>query len=39
MSKSPVYSPAADKEFFRRTAVQSKKVNIDPVIYRGGFRF
>lgn len=27
-----------DKKFFRRTAAKSKKVNIDPVIYRGGFR-
>lgn len=27
-----------DKKMFRRTAAKSKKVNIDPVIYRGGFR-
>lgn len=27
-----------DRSVFRRTAVKSKKVNINPVIYRGGFR-
>ena len=27
-----------DKGVFRRTAAKSKKVNIDPKIYRGGFR-
>lgn len=27
-----------DKRIFRRTAVSSKKINIDPVIYRGGMR-
>lgn len=27
-----------DKKVFRRTAAKSKKVNINPVIYRGGFR-
>ena len=27
-----------DKSVFRRTAAKSKKVNIDPKIYRGGFR-
>lgn len=39
MSKEPVFSPRKDKAFFRRTAVQSRKVNINPVIFRGGFRF
>lgn len=28
----------ADKRYFRRTAVSSKKINIDPKIYRGGIR-
>lgn len=27
-----------DRSVFRRTAIKSKKVNINPVIYRGGFR-
>lgn len=31
-------SKRADKRMFRRTAVKSKKINIDPKIYRGGIR-
>lgn len=27
-----------DKRRFRRTAAKSKKINIDPKIYRGGIR-
>lgn len=27
-----------DKKTFRRTASKSKKINIDPKIYRGGIR-
>lgn len=27
-----------DHKIFRRTAVKSKKINIDPKIYRGGIR-
>lgn len=27
-----------DKKIFRRTAVTSKKINLDPTIYRGGIR-
>lgn len=27
-----------DRKVFRRTAVSSKKINIDPKIYRGGIR-
>lgn len=27
-----------DKNVFRRTAVSSKKININPTIYRGGIR-
>lgn len=27
-----------DKKVFRRTAVKSKKINVNPVIYRGGIR-
>lgn len=27
-----------DRKVFRRTAAKSKKINIDPKIYRGGIR-
>lgn len=27
-----------DKKTFRRTAAKSKKININPVIFRGGIR-
>lgn len=27
-----------DKGFFRHTATKSKKININPTIYRGGIR-
>ncbi|AVA31639.1 hypothetical protein [Gokushovirus MK-2017] len=27
-----------DSKVFRRTAVRSKKININPTIYRGGIR-
>lgn len=27
-----------DRKIFRRTAVSTKKINIDPKIYRGGIR-
>lgn len=27
-----------DKKVFHNTAVKSKKINIDPTIYRGGIR-
>lgn len=27
-----------DKKVFRRTAVKSKAINVNPVIYRGGIR-
>lgn len=30
--------PRADASMFRRTAVKSKKINIDPTIFRGGIR-
>lgn len=29
---------SVDKRYFRRTAFQSKKINVDPKIYRGGIR-
>lgn len=28
----------SDKKNFRRTAVSAKKINLNPVIYRGGIR-
>lgn len=30
--------PTVDKQVFRRTAVSSKKINVNPVSYRGGIR-
>ena len=27
-----------DQQVFKRTAAKSKKININPTIYRGGFR-
>lgn len=30
--------PNRDKRFFTRTAYQSKKINVNPTIYRGGIR-
>lgn len=30
--------PRSDRKIFRRTAAKSKRINIDPKIYRGGIR-
>lgn len=30
--------PSSDKRFFTRTAQKSKKINVNPTIYRGGIR-
>lgn len=30
--------PKKDNKVFRRTAVKSKKINVNPIIYRGGIR-
>lgn len=30
--------PRKDKRIFRRTAVKSKRINIDPKVFRGGIR-
>ena len=30
--------PGKDKKVFRRTAAKSKKINIEPKIFRGGIR-
>lgn len=32
-------TPNVDHKIFRNTAIKSKKINIDPKIYRGGIRF
>ncbi|UPW41942.1 hypothetical protein [Dipodfec virus RodF1_63] len=29
---------AVDRQVFRRTAISTKKININPTIYRGGIR-
>lgn len=38
MSHRARMRPKPDHKVFRRTAVKSKKINIDPKIYRGGIR-
>ena len=38
MSHRARMRPRADKKMFRRTAVKSKKINIEPKDYRGGIR-
>lgn len=30
--------PATDRRYFTRTAARSKKINVNPVIFRGGIR-
>lgn len=37
MARKPTRK-SSDKKMFRRTAVKSKKININPTIYRGGIR-
>lgn len=27
-----------DRRIFKRTAMKAKKINIDPTVYRGGYR-
>ncbi len=29
---------STDRRFFRRTAAQSRKINVEPRMYRGGIR-
>lgn len=36
--RTPVYSPKKDKKFFRRTAIDSKRLNVNPPTFRGGIR-
>lgn len=33
-----MHNKSLDRSIFRRTAVASKKININPTIYRGGIR-
>lgn len=35
--RSPT-NPDMDSKIFRHTAVKSKKINVNPTIYRGGIR-
>lgn len=30
--------PKVDKKIFRKTAIKSKKINVNPLVYRGGVR-
>lgn len=36
--RESVKKPKADKNFFRKTATQSKKLNTNPPTFRGGIR-
>lgn len=36
--KRKIMSRGLDRKVFRRTAARSKKINISPVVYRGGIR-
>ncbi len=36
--RQAVRSPKKDKRFFRRTAIQSKRLNVNPPVFRGGIR-
>lgn len=36
--KRQAMKPSTDKQVFRRTAVQTKKINIAPKVMRGGTR-
>lgn len=38
MSKRKMMPRGKDRKVFRRTASEAKKINIDPVSYRGGIR-
>lgn len=31
-------APSGDHALFRRTAISTKKINVNPTIYRGGIR-
>ena len=37
-ARSPV-KPSKDKQVFKNTSVNSKKINVSPPMFRGGIRF
>lgn len=37
-ARSPV-KPSKDKQVFKNTSVNTKKINVSPPMYRGGIRF
>lgn len=38
MARKKIRAVRKDKGYFSRTAQQSKKINVNPTIYRGGIR-
>lgn len=38
MSKRKMMPRNKDRKVFRRTAAEAKKINVEPVSYRGGIR-
>lgn len=38
MARKKIVRVRKDKRYFSRTAQQSKKINVNPKIYRGGIR-
>lgn len=38
MARKRIVRKFRDKKYFSRTAQQSKKINVNPKIYRGGIR-
>lgn len=38
MARRKIVRTKKDKRYFSRTAQQSKKINVNPKIYRGGIR-
>lgn len=38
MARKRIVRKLRDKKYFSRTAQQSKKINVNPKIYRGGIR-
>lgn len=39
MARRRIVRRGRDKRYFSRTAQQSKAINLNPTIYRGGIRF
>lgn len=38
MARRRIIGKRRDKRYFSRTAEQTKKINVNPTIYRGGIR-